>query len=191
MSAAKKSTKTAAEKTETYESFFPLFTRSVERFAEFQKKALDLAGQQNADLQETFKKTASAFPQLPGAFVFDIWAQAFDRIIETQKGAINLAVEQSHQAVNLAKERGTSYGKATDGFTTLVQQAVDQTIAAQKQALDFCAEQQKNAYDVVKKQFRFANTPAADAFQSGLDTLIETQKAFLDIAAKPLHTAVQ
>jgi hypothetical protein len=30
-------------------------------------------------------------------------------------------------------------------------------------------------------------TPGAEALQSGLDALIETQKAMLDIAAKPLR----
>ncbi len=190
MSATKKSTKTV-EKNEAIESFFPFFTRSVERIAEFQEKSLDFAAQQNADLLENFKKATKAFPQTPGTFMFDLYAQAFDKIVETQKGAIDLVVEQSQQAVNLTKERGTSYGKATEGFTSLVQQTVDQTIAAQKKALDFVAEQQKTAYDAVKQQFRFANTPAAEAFQNGLDTLIETQKAMLDIASKPLHTVIQ
>jgi len=33
------------------------------------------------------------------------------------------------------------------------------------------------------------SNPAAEVFQSGLDTLIETQKAMLDIATKPLKHA--
>ena len=92
MSAAKKSTKTV-EKNETLESFFPLFTRSVERIAEFQKKSLDFAAEQNADLLENFKKAANIVPQAPGMFMFDLYAQAFDKIVETQKGAIDLVVQ--------------------------------------------------------------------------------------------------
>jgi Zn-dependent M32 family carboxypeptidase len=190
MSTTRKSTK-SAEKDEAMESFFPFFIRSVERIAEFQKKSLEFAAQQNADLSENVKKAAKVWPEAPGTFVFDLYAQAFDKIVETQKSAIDLVVEQSQQAVNLTKERGTSYGKATEGFSSLIQHTVDQTIAAQKKALDFVAEQQKATYDTVKQQFRFANTPAAEAFQNGLDTLIETQKAILDIASKPLHTAAQ
>jgi len=72
----------------------------------------------------------------------------------------------------------------TDGFTGMFQQA----LAAQKKALDFYSEQQKTAFETMKRQFRFVNNPAAEAFQNGLDTLIETQKAMLDIASKPLHT---
>ncbi|HZQ25638.1 MAG TPA: hypothetical protein VFA89_22805 [Terriglobales bacterium] len=193
MTATHKSNKTAtaAEKNEMLESFFPLYIKSVERMAEMQKKTLDMAAQQNADWLEIWKKAARMVPQAPGMFLFDLYAQMFERFVETEKGAIDLVVEQTHQATGLVKERGTSYGKATDGFTGLFQHALDHTIAAQKKGLDFFAEQQKTAYDAVKRQFRFVNNPAADAFQSGLDTLIETQKAMLDIATKPLHkTAV-
>jgi hypothetical protein len=188
MKATPKSTKTTTAGKQPIEEFFPLYTRSAERLAEFQKKALETLAQQNSDWLETWKKTASLFPQFPGTFAFDLFAQSFDRFVETQKGAIDMAVEQSKQTLNLAKERGASYGKATDGFTGLLQQTVEQTIAAQKKALDFYSEQQKTAFDAVKKQFRFVNNPAAEAFQNGLDTLLETQKAMLDIASKPLHT---
>lgn len=58
-----------------------------------------------------------------------------------------------------------------------------------KKALDYMAEQQKAAYETAKKQFRISGNPAAEAFQTGLDTLIETQKTMLDIASKPLRRA--
>lgn len=188
MKATPKSTKTTTGKHEPVEEFFPLYTRSVERLAEFQKKALETLAQQNADWLETWKKTARFFPGIPGTFAVDLWAQAFDRFVETQKSSIDLAVEQSKQTLNLAKERGASYGKATDGLTGLFQQAVENTITAQKKTLDFYAEQQKSAFETVKRQFKFADNPAAEAFENGLETLLETQKAMLDIASKPLHT---
>lgn len=194
MPTAHKSTKTAAapEKHEAVENFFPMFTRSVERFAEFQKETLETAARQNTDWMETWKKTARLVPQAaPAMFMFDLWGQAFDRFVETQKGSIDLAVEQTEEATKLARERGSSLGKATEGFTAIARQAVEQTVAAQKKALSFYAEQQKTAFDAVKRQFRFTNTPAAEAFQSGLDAILETQKAMLDMAAKPLHTAVR
>jgi hypothetical protein len=188
MKTTPKSTKTTTAGKQPVEEFFPLYTRSAERIAEFQKKTLETMAQQNTDWLETWKKTATLFPQFPGTFMFDLWAQTFDRFIETQKGTIDMAVEQGKQTMNLARERGASYGKATDGFTGLFQQTVEQAIAAQKKALDFYSEQQKTAFEAVKKQFHFANNPAAEAFQNGLDTLLETQKAMLDIASKPLHT---
>jgi ribosomal protein L11 methylase PrmA len=190
MPATQKSTKTSAEKNEITETWFPLYTRSLERLAEFQKKMLEITSQQNTDWTDTWKKFAHTMPQFPGLFMFELWGQMFDRIVETNKGMIDLALEQNQQIMKLAKERGTSFGKATDGFTSLLQTTMDQTVAAQKKVLDFYAEQQKGTFTTMKKQFGFINTPAAEAFESGLETLIETQKAMLDIASKPLHTHV-
>src|SRR5262249_16752246 len=99
-------------------------------------------------------------------------------------------VEQTQEAAKMAKERGTSCGKANEGFTSILQQAADQTVAAQKKTLEFFAGQQKTAYDTFKRQFRF-NAPGSEVFQSGLETLIDTQKAMFDIAAKPLRTVTR
>jgi hypothetical protein len=62
---------------------------------------------------------------------------------------------------------------------------VESSVAAQKKALDYYSQQHKTVYETAKKQFRISN-PAAEAFQAGLDVLIETQKTMLDIASKPL-----
>jgi len=185
-----KSTKTAAEKPDIAESFLPMYTKSVERLAELQKKTLEMTAQQNAEWMDAWKKSARFMPENPGMFMFELAGQMFDRFVETQKGVIDMAVEQSHTAAGVAKDRGKSMGKAAEGITGLFQAAMEQSIAAQKKALDFFAEQQKMVYETTKRQFRFAGNPAAEAFQSGLDALIETQKAMLDMASKPLHMPV-
>jgi len=193
MSTPKKSAKSAhgaAKKNEVVETFIPLYTKNVERLAELQKKSLDIAAEQNAELIAACKKAFSYIPETPGLFLFDLVGQTFARFLETQKGAIDLAVEQSHVVAGLAKERGASATKMAEGVTALFQQTVEHSVAAQKKALDYYAEQHKAAYETVKKQFRFAGSPAADAFQSGIDTLIETQKTMLDIASKPLKRSV-
>lgn len=192
MPATHKSNKTAVpapDRNVLVDNLLPLYTRGVERLAEFQKGTLDLAAQQHNEWLDYWKKAGSLVPQNPAMFLFDLYGQMFDRFVETQKGAIDLAVEQGEQALNLVKERGISFGNATEGFTALFEQAVDQTVAAQKKTLEFYAEQQKTAYNAIKKQFRFAGSPAVEAMQSGFDTLVETQKAILDAAAKPLHKA--
>ena len=74
-----------------------------------------------------------------------------------------------------------------EGVTALFEQTVGQSVAAQKKDLDYYSEQHKAACETAKK-FRISN-PAADAFQSGLDVLIEAQKTMLDIATKPLKRA--
>jgi hypothetical protein len=86
----------------------------------------------------------------------------------------------------LAKERGAYASKTVEGVTALFQQTVEHSVAAQKKNLDYYAGQHKTVHETAKKHSRFPGSPAADAFQSGMDTLIETQKSMLDIATKPL-----
>jgi len=192
MSTTRKSTKSPApkaDKNEVVETFIPLYTKNVERLAALQKKSLEIAAEQNAELIDACKKTLRNIPEAPGMFLFDLVGQTFDRFVETQKGAIDLAVEQSHAVVGLAKERGASASKVAEGVTALFKQSVEQSVAAQKKALDYYAEQHKTAVEAAKKQLRIGNNPAAEAFQTGMDALIETQKTMLDMATKPFKVA--
>ncbi len=193
MSTPKKSTKSAAgaaKNHEVVEAFIPLYTKNVERLAELQKKSLDVAAEQNAELIAACKKVSNYVPETPGLFLFELVGQTFERFVETQKGAIDLAVEQSHVVAGLAKERGVSAAKVAEGVTELFKQSVEQSVAAQKKALDYYAEQHRTACETAKKQFRIPNNPAADAFQSGIDALIQTQKTMLDIVSKPFKSSV-
>jgi len=188
MSNPKKSTKSvngSAKKNEVVEAFIPLYTKNVERLAELQKKSLDIAAEQNAELIAACKKAFHYIPETPGLFLFDLVGQTFERFVETQKGAIDLAVEQSHVVAGLAEERGASAVKVAESVTALFKQSVEHSVSAQKKALDYYAEQHKTAVATAKKQFRIADNPAADAFQNGIDALIQTQKTMLDIVSKP------
>jgi methyl-accepting chemotaxis protein len=185
MSTPRKSTHAAAAKAEAVENFIPLYTKSVERLAELQKKSLEIAAEQNAEFIGTCKKALSFVPEVPGLFLFEQLGQAFESYVETQKSAIDLVVEQSQEVAGLAKSWSGSAAKVTEGMTSLFQQGVEQSVAAQKKTLDFYSEQHKTAYETAKKQFHISN-PAAEVFQSGLDLLIQTQKTMLDIASKPL-----
>jgi hypothetical protein len=186
MTTPHKSNREPHEKTEVVDTFIPLYEKNVARLAELEKKSLEAAAEQNAEWVEACKKTLRLTPETPGLFLFDLLGQTFERFVETQKGVIDLAVKQSHAVAGLAKERGASITKMAEGVTTLFQQTVEHSVAEQKKALDYYAEQHKAAYETVKKQFHIAGSPAAEAFQSGIDTLIETQKTMLDIASKPL-----
>ena len=188
MSSPKKSTRTAAIKAEALENFIPLYTRGVERVADLQKKSLEAAAEQSAEWIGAWKKAFQFAPETPGFFLFDLFGQSFERAVEAQNSAIDLAVSQSRTLANLARERSGSVAKVAEGVTSLFQQTVEHTVAAQKKALDEYSRQHKAAYEAAKKQFRVAN-PAAEAFESGLDLLVETQKAMVDIASKPLKNA--
>ena len=185
MSTSKKSTKSAGTKHEAVENFIPLYTKNVERLADMQKKSLEIISEQNAEFIDTCKTAFHFIPETPGMFLFDLFGEAFNRVVDTQKDAIDLAVEQSHALANLAQQRGGSAAKVAEGVTALFQQTVESSVAAQKKALDYYSQQHKTVYETAKRQFRISN-PAAEVFQAGLDVLIETQKTMLDIASKPL-----
>ncbi len=191
MSTARKSNRSpraAAESAEAAAAFVPVYSKSVERIAELQKKSLEVAAEQSAEVLETCKKAFPFVPEGPASFWFDLLGQTFERYVETQRELIDLAIEQNSTVVGLVQERGALAAKFADGATALFQQAVDHSIATQKKNLEFCAEQQKTAYETAKKQFRGAS-PFADAFQSGLDLLLETQKTVLDIGSRPVKHA--
>jgi methyl-accepting chemotaxis protein len=186
MTTPHKSTREPHEETELIDTLIPVYEKNVERLAELEKKSLEVAAEQSTEWIDTCKKAFHLVPDTPGLFLFDLLGRTFGRLVETQKGFIDLAVEQSHTVAGLAKERSSYATKMAEGVTTLVQQTVAYSVAAQKQVLDHVAEQNKTAYETAKKRFRISSSPAAEAFQSGMDTLIETQKAMLDIASKPL-----
>jgi ABC-type uncharacterized transport system involved in gliding motility auxiliary subunit len=192
MTRTHKSTRTAgaAEKTELLDTFIPLYAKNFEQVAVLRKKALETFAEQSAELIDAWKKAFHAVPNTPGLFLFDLMGQNFVRYVEAEKGVIDLAVEQTHALASLTHERGASTAKILEGLTNLCQQAAEHSVALHKKTLDQLAEQHKSAYETAKKQFRFAGTPGAEAYQTGLDALIETQKAMVDIASKPLrHTA--
>jgi 5'-3' exonuclease len=189
MNTTRKTTKeaTADKQTEVVETITSLYTSSVERLAEAQKKALDVALEQNADLMGAWKKIAQVVPGTPVPNILDLVANTFGQFVDLQKGAIDLALEQSQTLAALANERVDSVSKATDAVATIVQDTVERAAVNQKNAIEFAATQTKTAFDNFKKQSGVAGTPAeaaAESIQRGFETLVETQKGILNIASK-------
>jgi hypothetical protein len=181
----------AAEKPEVVETIANLYSKSVERVAELQKKGIDMAVQQNAELLNACKKVSQTVQGASSLFMLDLAANAFARYADTQKGAIDLVLEQSHALAGLVKESANSTVKAGEGATAILLQTVEQSVVAQKKALDNSAAHGKAAFEKAKEYFGFTGTPAeqvAESFQHGVDSLIATQKQLLDIAAKPFTT---
>lgn len=176
----------AAETVDTLEDFVPLYVKGIEVIAELQKKSLEIAAQQNAEWAAAGKKAVGRF--LPSAQVnpvFDLAAQAFDTVLEGQKDAIDLALEQNQTVAAFAREGVESLSRLTNGVTELFQKSVEYSVAVQKKGLEFAAEQNKAIYETAKRQFGISGSPV-ETFQRSLDALMETQKKVLDIAAQPL-----
>jgi hypothetical protein len=179
---------TAAITPEFVDAFTPLVLNSVERVADLQKKSLDVAAEQTAELIGAWKKAFSFFPVTPPAFFFDFAGQAVQTAVEAQKSAIDMVVEQTEAVTDINKVRVEAYSKIVNGVTTSVQQSVERSMEAQKKMLAFASAQTKAGVDSAKKQLGTAAGPATailDTFQLGADTMIEAQKSFLNMASQP------
>jgi hypothetical protein len=181
-------TAAAGDKPDFVETAVRVYTTGVERLAEAQKKAIDLAIEHNVEMMSTWKKQAAA---VPGLFMLDLATTAFDRFAETHKGMIDLMVEQTHTLADLAKERKVKAGKVVDESVARAQEAIDQSVAAQKTVLEFSTRQTKAAFEAAKKQFGYAGTPAAtaaDSVQRGFEVVVDAQKELLDVLKEPLKS---
>jgi len=181
-------TAAAGDKTDFVETAVRVYMTGVERLAEAQKKAIDLAIEHNTEMMSTWKKQAAA---APGLFMLDLATTAFDRFAETHKGMIDLMVDQTHTLADLANERKVKAGKVVDESVARAQEAIDQSVAAQKTVLEFSTRQTKAAFEAAKKQFGYAGTPAAtaaDSVQRGFEVVVDAQKELLDVLKEPLKS---
>jgi hypothetical protein len=183
-------TPAAGEKFDVLGSVTDVYTNSIERLAGMQKQGLDLAVQQNADLVAIWKKNLNGSVAASGFFLFDLVGTLFERYAETQKGAIDLVVDQTLAIAGAAKERTAKVNKAAEHGVKLAEEAIEQSIAVQKTVLDYSAKQTKAAFESAKKQFGYAGTPAAaaaDSVQRGVEIAIGAQKDMLDALKTPIQ----
>ena len=196
MPTTSKSTKKAAAAVspEFVDAVTPLVLNSVERVADLQKKTLDLAAEQTAELIGAWKKAFSYFPVTPPTFFFDFAGQAVQTAVETQKSAIDMVVEQTETVTDIDKVRVEAYSKIAEGVTTSIQKSVGRSVEAQKKILEFASVQTKAGFESAKKQLGAAAGPATavlDTFQLGADTVLEAQKSFLNFASQPFVTTAR
>jgi predicted phage tail protein len=149
-----------------------------------QKTCLNAAAEQTSEWFSACKKTAGAFPVPGPAFFFDFAGQTLKTWIETQKSAIDLVVEQNQAVVDIARERTETYAKITAGATAAFQNTVAQTVEAQKKVLDLTGAQTKTVFAAAKKVAGPA-VGIVDTVEGGINTVIETQKSFLEATTKP------
>lgn len=175
------------KKIEFGESFTKLFTSGAGRIAEVQKKSIDLAAQQGAEVIDAWKKAVQKLPGAPGLFLLELTGSEIERYAETQKALVDLFLEQSQAFGEMLKERGTVAAKANEGVAKFAQQAVERTVATEKKVLGHAAAQSKAAFETAKKQFGFDGGPmeaAADSIQRGVNAIVESQKELLEMAVR-------
>jgi hypothetical protein len=175
------------EAAEMKNSFFALYTRGIDRLADVQKRAIDIALQHNAEIADVWKKLGQKVPGAQHLPVLEAATTMFERYADAQKNAIELAVEQSHAWIDAYKDRTSVANKATESAVNMTNQAVERSVVAQKKVLENAAEQTKAAVEAARKQWGFTGAPveaAVSSFQRGVDTFVEAQKEMLDLVAK-------
>lgn len=181
---------TAAEavKVDAIDSMTELYTNGIERLAEMQKKGLEIAVKHNAEVVGTWKKFTLP---VPGVLMLDLATTTFERFAETQKGVIDLMVDQTRTFAKVVKERKVKTTDTMKEGKERAKEAIEHSIAAQKTALDYTAKQTKAAFETAKQQLGYAGTPvgtAAESMERGMDIVLEAQKDLLDLVAEPtLH----
>jgi hypothetical protein len=173
-------------KVDVIESMTELYTNGIERLAEVQKKGLEIAVKHNAEVAGAWKKFALP---VPGVLMLDLANTAFERFADTQKGAIDLMVEQTRTFSKLVKERKFKATETMEQGKKSAKEAIEHSVAAQKTALDYTTKQTKAAFETAKQQLGYAGTPvgtAADSMERGMDIVLEAHKELLDLVAEPI-----
>lgn len=174
------------EKMEWPESMAKLFTGGVGRMAEAQKKSIDIAAQQNAELVDLWKKAFEKIPGAPGLFLLELQKSGFDRYAEIQKAAIDFVVEQNKAFTDAVKERSAAATRVTEEMDSFAKKSVERAIAMQKKALEQSAAQAKAVVESSSKSFgpNSQMEAAADSMQRGVDAVVDAQKELLDMAVR-------
>jgi hypothetical protein len=176
----------ANKATEVAEVFAPFYVNTVNRVAELQKNSLDVVAEQTSEFIAAWKRAASSFPVPTPTFFFDVFGQAVQTAVETQKSAIDLMVEQTEAVAEIAQQRADAYSGIAETTTEAFKSAVSRSVEAQKKVLEFAAQQNKAVWEATKKQI--GNGPAsviADTFERGTKTVIDAQKSILDATTSP------
>ena len=127
-------------KTTAPADFTNLFLKGVEQAADLQKKSLEAALVQNAEVIATYKKGAAA-SNMPN--VFDLAGKALESYIEAQKSVIDQIVQQTTALVESTKGSGVSAQKVAETFTKNIEQSIERTVEVQKKALELAVSQAK------------------------------------------------
>lgn len=165
MSAADKSRGGVAYQIETLiATFVAEYTKGGERVAEFTRQALDVASQHNTEAAAAWKKGA------------DVASEAFQRSLQAQKELLEIGAERGRVASRLATENIESITKAAAGVGIVFETLAGHVASVHQRAVEFAATQNATVVAAATRQFEASRTAAAEAFQRGVETLVEAQR---------------
>lgn len=109
---------------EVAETLTPVYLKGVQRVADLQKKSLDVAAEQAGEWIAVYKKAFGYLPVAAPTFFFDLAGQVVETVVDTQKNAIDLFVEQSEAVAETVNERAEANNKVAEGVVAAVQATV-------------------------------------------------------------------
>jgi hypothetical protein len=169
-------------------AYATLANKGLERMIEAGKITLDLAGEQNADILATMKKALKDTP-LANMPMLDLVGLAVQGYIDVQKNLMEQMLEQSNDVLRAMEGFGVDANKAKAELSNMLQASLDRSTAAQTSVYEYAIDQTKAGINAVKKQPGIAGTGVelvANSIESAFDTAMETQKAIVILATKPL-----
>lgn len=164
--------------------FVALFTQGMERTAELQKRAIDVAVQQQLELLDIYRKYGLRAPGAQRLPMLEVAGTMVERLADAQKHVIDLGVEQSRAWIDTFKDRAKVANKVTDAAAALTNEAVERSVAAQKKVVETTVAQTKAVLEATRQQLGMTGMPgesAISSFRKGVDTFVEAQKEILDL----------
>lgn len=161
--------------------------KGVERIAEVQKQAINVAVQQNNEMAAIFKKASEKLPVAPRLAFLDLAVGAFGRYAETQKQAIDFVVEQSRVWTDLVKDRSKLVKELSDSNSKTVKQTIENSLAVNKRTVENAATDAKATVDAVREQFGLGGAQVismTDTLKKGIDTVVDAQKEVMELVAR-------
>ena len=178
--------KGAAPVTEIVDTFTPVYLEQREPRSRVAEELSRRDGGTDSRVDRRLEECVQLFPVTPPTFFFDMAGQAVQTCVETQKNAIDLAVEQTEAVTEIAKLRAEAYSKITETATAAFQTTISRSVEAQKKVLEFAGAQNKAICDATRKQIGGGPaTVVVDSYQTGANTVIEAQKSILEAVTKP------
>ena len=151
------------------------------RIREGRRSGIDRSGAiRRQAIEATRSRTANS--SAPGRRALDAARSRVPAVGQVQHDLLEVAVERGRVVSRLAAENVESVSKTIAGVTAVFETLAGYATAAQKQAVEFAAAQSSTAYDAAKQQFEASGSAAAETFQRGVDTLLETQRTVLGAA---------
>ncbi len=109
----------------------------------------------------------------------DAMVEGYKKSAQAQKELLEIAAERGRVATQLATENVESVTKTIAGVAAVIEDLAGYATVTQKKAVDFAASHNSTAYAAAQQQFEATGAAAAETFQRGVDTLLETQARVL------------